>query len=100
MLGAAAGGTLRHADGADAARHGPGKPRHAHVGSREKGCRTAAEAHRTDDPVLPAGPVHRHPWPRRDPGDAEEPPELISPPPRIARSCRWLASPGFDCGRV
>ena len=68
--------TLRHADGADAARDGAGKPRYAHVGSREEGRRPAAEAHGADDPVLPAGSVHRHPWSRRDQGDADEPDEL------------------------
>ena len=76
LHGAAAGGALRHADGADAARDGAGKPRHAHVGSREEGRRPAAEAHGADDPVLPAGAVHRHPWSGRDQGDADESDEL------------------------
>ena len=51
----------------DAARHGAGKPRHAHVGSREEGRRPAAQADRADDRVLPAGAVHRHSRPGRDP---------------------------------
>ena len=46
--------------GADAARDGAGEPRHAHVGSREEGGRAAAQADGADDPVLPAGAVHRH----------------------------------------
>ena len=43
-----------------AARDGAGKPRHAHVGSREEGRRPAAEADGADDRVLPAGAVRRH----------------------------------------
>ena len=43
-----------------AARDGAGKPRHAHDRGREEGRRAAAEADRADDPVLPAGAVHRH----------------------------------------
>ena len=57
--------------GTHAARHGAGKPRHAHVGSREEGRRPAAEADRADDPVLPAGAVHRHSRPGRDQGDGD-----------------------------
>ncbi len=41
--------------GPDASGDGAGKSRHAHVGSREEGRRPAAEAHRADDRVLPAG---------------------------------------------
>jgi tight adherence protein C len=57
---AAAVRALRHAARPDATRDGAGKSRHAHVGSREEGRRAAAQAHRADDPVLPAGAVHRH----------------------------------------
>ena len=35
----------------------PGKPRPAHDRGREEGRRVAADAHRADDPVLPARPV-------------------------------------------
>src|SRR5262245_16191313 len=76
MHGAAAGRALRHAAGADAARDGARKPRHAYGGSREEGGWPAAQADRADDPVLPPGPVRRHPGSRGDPGDADEPAEL------------------------
>ena len=76
LHGVAAGGALRHAHGADAARDGAGEPRHAHVGSGEEGRRPAAQADRADDPVLPAGAVHRHSRPSRDQGLADEPDEL------------------------
>ena len=66
---AAAGRTLR-----DAARHGDagdgaGKSRHAHGRGREKGRGAAAEAHRADDSVFPAGPVRGHSRSGRHPGD-------------------------------
>ena len=44
------------------------KPRHAHERGGEEGGRAAAEAHRADDPVLPAGAVRHHPRPGRHPG--------------------------------
>ena len=60
VSGASAGGTLRHAARPDPARHGAGKPRHAHERGREEGRGAAAEADGADDPVLPAGAVRRH----------------------------------------
>ncbi len=60
LSGAAAVGTLRHPARPILARDGAGKPRHAHDRGREEGRRAAAQAHRADDPVLPAGAVHRH----------------------------------------
>ena len=41
---------------------------HAHERRREEGGRLAAETHRADDPVLPAGAVRRHSRPGRHPG--------------------------------
>ena len=75
--------------GADAARDGAGKPRHAHVGSREEGRRAAAQAHRADDPVLPAGAVRRHSRPGRDPrdGDAGHQHRRAGAVKRASRSC-------------
>ena len=67
LHGAAAGRALRHAARADLARDGAGKPRHAHDGSGKEGRRAAAQAHRADDPVLPAGAVRGHSGTRRDP---------------------------------
>ncbi len=58
--GAAAGGALWHADGADAARDGAGEPRHAHGRGGKESSEPAAQAHRADDPVLPAGALRRH----------------------------------------
>ena len=52
------------ADRSGAARARQGEPRHAHGGGREEGGGAAAEAHRADDPVLPAGAVHRDSWGR------------------------------------
>ena len=46
------GREIRHAARQLAARAGTREPRHAHVGGGEEGGRTAAEAHRPDDPVL------------------------------------------------
>ncbi len=68
-LALAAVGTLRHAARHHDACIGAGKSRHAHVGSREEGRRTAAEAHGADDRVLPAGAVRRHSRSGGDPGD-------------------------------
>src|SRR3954447_25551315 len=62
MSRAPAGGALRHPARPILTGDGAGKPRHAHERSREKGRGTAAEADGTDDPVLPAGAVRRHPW--------------------------------------
>ena len=59
-LALAAVGTLRHAARPEPARDGAGKPRHAHERGREEGGGAAAEADGADDPVLPAGAVHRH----------------------------------------
>src|SRR5262249_38058032 len=59
-------GTLRHSACHHAQGDGSGKPRHAHVGGRKEGRGTTAEAHRSDDSVLPAGAVHRHSWAGRD----------------------------------
>ena len=61
LPGADAVGALRHAARAEPARHGAGKPRHAHERSREEGGGAAAETDGADDPVLPAGAVRRHP---------------------------------------
>ena len=66
-LALAAVRTLRHAARHDAAGAGAGKSRHAHGGGREESRRPAAEAHRADDRVLPAGAVRRHSRPGRDP---------------------------------
>jgi len=71
LHGLAASRALRHAAGEHAARDGAGKSRHAHVGSREEGRRPAAEADRADDPVLPAGAVHRHSRTGRDQGHGD-----------------------------
>jgi tight adherence protein C len=60
-----------HAARYDHAGLGAGKSRHAHVGSREEGRRPAAEAHRADDPVFPAGAVHRHSRSGRDQSDGD-----------------------------
>jgi tight adherence protein C len=54
LHGPAAVRTLWHAARDHAARDGPGKPRHAHVGGGEKGGRAAAQAHCADDPLFPA----------------------------------------------
>ena len=51
------------------AHHGQGKPRAAAVGRREEGRGPAGQADRADDPVLPAGAVHRHP----ESGDHQHP---------------------------
>jgi tight adherence protein C len=56
----AAVGTLRHATRHDAAGSSPGKSRHAHVRGREEGRRAAAETHRANDRIFPAGAVRRH----------------------------------------
>ena len=50
---------LRHGDqpGAQGAR--PGDPRKADGGGREKGGGLGAQAHRANDPVFPAGAIHR-----------------------------------------
>ena len=47
------------ADRPGAPRARQGEPRHAHGGGREEGGGAAAQAHRADDPVFPAGAVHR-----------------------------------------
>src|SRR6478735_10752792 len=61
MPRAPAGGALRHPARPILAGDGAGEPRHADERGREKGSSTAAEADGTDDPVLPAGAVRRHP---------------------------------------
>ena len=66
--GAGPGRALRHARWPRAARAGQRKPRHAHERGREEGRSPAAEAHRADDPVLPAGAVRDHPRACRHPG--------------------------------
>src|SRR5713101_1401062 len=68
MRRAAAGRALRHPARPDLAGHGAGEPRHAHDGGGEEGCGPAAQAHRADDPVLPAGAVRGYPRARGDPG--------------------------------
>ncbi len=76
--GADPGGALRHADRIGPARPRQRKPRHAHERGREEGCGPAAQAHRSDDPVLPAGAVHRHPRPGRHHGQPAR--HLLDPP--------------------
>ena len=50
---------LRHGDRPGAQGASQGDPRNAHGGGREKGGGLGAQAHRANDPVLPAGAVHR-----------------------------------------
>jgi len=59
--GAAAERAVRHPYGDHAASDRPGKSRPAHDGSRKKGCGPASPANSADDPVLPAGAIHRAP---------------------------------------
>ena len=51
--------------GHGAARHGAGKPRNAHAGSRKEGGLAAREADRADDRLLPAVPLRHHSRPGR-----------------------------------
>ena len=66
LYGPAAGRALRNAARHHAAGDGAGKPRHAYVGSGEKGGRLAAQTHRADDPVFPAGAFRSYSGTGRD----------------------------------
>ncbi len=68
-----AGRALRHAARRRLARARAGESRPAHDRSGKEGRGAAANADRADDPVLPSGPVRRHPDAR---GDPDQPLEL------------------------